>query len=139
MAARRGRPLAEGESSEYARRTAEILRARGGVDETAIEAIVRHNETLGLPRETRLQHALAAAETVTGLVQDLASLKPKSVVKRMKEKGFAASVNREIVLECETIGIPLAEFAQMAVEAMRSIAPALGLYGSVARKEPLAD
>jgi len=57
----------------------------------------------------------------------LASVKPKSVTKRMKEKAFAASVNRDHILLCEQLGIPLPEFAALAVEAMRSISDELGL------------
>ena len=66
-------------------------------------------------------HALAAGETITGLIiatalvypdKKLASVKPKSIVKRMKEKAFAASVNRDIIPECEVIGIPRPEFAE---------------------------
>jgi len=45
----------------------------------------------------------------------------------MKEKAFAASVNRDIILECEKIGIPLEEFVELSLEAMRSIADRLGL------------
>ena len=132
--------LVGGDMQTHATRTAEILR-EAGVDETAVDAILRHNDVLGLTRETRLHHALAAAETITGLVtatclvypdKNLASVKPKSVVKRMKEKAFAARVNREIIRECEIIDVPLADFAQMAVEAMRTVAPELGLDGRMA-------
>lgn len=113
-----------------------ILQAEG-VDGQVIDAIVMHNEMPhGRKRTTRFQHALAAAETITGLImatalvypdKKLASVKTKSVVKRMKEKAFAASVRRENILECEDIGIPLNEFAELAVHAMTNIAPQLGL------------
>lgn len=113
-----------------------ILRAEG-VDPETIDAIVMHNEIPhGKKRTTELQHALAAAETITGLVvatalvypdKKLSSVKPKSVVKRMKEKAFAASVSRENIMECDQIGISLSEFAELAVEAMKTIAPQLGL------------
>ena len=45
----------------------------------------------------------------------------------MKEKAFAASVNREHILECEEIGIPLDEFVQLSVDAMREVADEIGL------------
>jgi predicted hydrolase (HD superfamily) len=45
----------------------------------------------------------------------------------MKEKLFAAKVDREVIRECEAIGIPLQDFAALAVEAMRPIAGELGL------------
>jgi predicted hydrolase (HD superfamily) len=39
----------------------------------------------------------------------------------MKEKAFAASVKRENIMECEMIGIPLEEFAQLSLEAMTTV------------------
>jgi uncharacterized protein len=113
-----------------------ILRAEG-IDADIIDAIVMHNELAhSKKRTTEFQHALAAAETVTGLIvatalvypdKKLSSVKSKSVVKRMKEKAFAASVNRQNIMECEEIGIPLNEFVELAVDAMKDIAPQLGL------------
>ncbi|MBU0764305.1 MAG: HDIG domain-containing protein [Bacteroidetes bacterium] len=107
------------------------------IDPEIIDAICMHNEeAAGKQRSTEFQHALACAETITGLIvattlvypdKRLASVKPKSVVKRMKEKLFAASVNRETIMECEKIGIPLDDFAALAVEAMREISDELGL------------
>ena len=44
----------------------------------------------------------------------------------MKEKAFAASVNRDTIMECEKIGIPIAEFAQLAIEALVPIEEELG-------------
>lgn len=114
----------------------ELLRPFG-LDEECITAIRRHNEqACREPRSTPFEHALAAGETITGLVtattlvypdKKLASVKSSSVVKRMKEKLFAASVNRDIIRECETIGIPLPEFAEIAVKAMQGISNDLGL------------
>jgi len=54
-------------------------------------------------------------------------VKAKSVVKRMKEKAFAASVSRENILECEKIGIPLEEFVELSLKAMSMISDRLGL------------
>ena len=108
-----------------------------GMDAESIEAIKMHNEeATGMPRSKEFHHALAAGETITGLIvattlvypdKKLASVKPKSVVKRMKQKAFAASVNRDTIRECEKIGIPLNEFAELAVDAMRVISDRLGL------------
>jgi predicted hydrolase (HD superfamily) len=102
-----------------------------GVDEDIIEAIKLHNEmATSLPRTTEFHHALAAGETITGLIlatslvypdKQISSVKPKSVVKRMKEKAFAASVRRENILECEMIDIPLEEFAELSIEAMTGV------------------
>lgn len=127
--------IVEGDLTRHALETEKILKAEG-YDPEMIEAIKRHNEMLGTIRETTFQHALAAGETITGLItatamvypnKKLASVKAKSVVKRMKEKAFAASVNREAILECETIGIPLTEFAEICLGAMQGISDDLGL------------
>jgi len=102
-----------------------------------LDAIVMHNEmATGKERTTEFQHALAAGETITGLItataliypdKKIAPVKPKSVTKRMKQKAFAASVKRENILECEKIGIPLNEFASISLEAMKKIDSTLGL------------
>jgi len=114
----------------------DILR-KHGVDEDIIDAISMHNEeSASKARSTVFHHALAAGETITGLViattlvypeKKLFAVKSKSVVKRMKEKAFAASVNRETIMECEKIGIPIAEFAEISVNAMKNIAGEIGL------------
>lgn len=121
--------------SAHARLAAEWL--EGKLPPEALAAIRAHNgERLQIERRTRFEHALAAAETVTGLVvaatlvlpaKKIAELKPQSVLKRMKEPRFAAGVNRDIVRECEQLPVPLADFVALAVEAMRPLAPALGL------------
>ena len=115
----------------------EVLLKDYDVDPEILDAIRMHNEySSGKDRHTEFQHALAAGETITGLIfattyvypdKKLSSVKPKSVVKRMKAKAFAASVNREIILECEKIGIPLPEFAALAIESMLPVAGEIGL------------
>ena len=120
----------------HALKAAELLEDFG-LDEEILDAIRMHNdEATGIPRSTRFQHALAAGETITGLIyattlvypdKKIASVKYKSVRKRMKEKAFAASVNRDHILECEKIGIPLDEFIQLSVDAMRDISESIGL------------
>ena len=107
------------------------------VDEEIIDVIELHNEnSCSRKRETIFAHALAAGETITGLItattlvypdKKLSSVKPKSVIKRMKEKNFAASVDREIIRECEVIGIPLDQFVDICLNAMRSVSDELGL------------
>ncbi len=116
--------------------TERILQEKG-LDPEIVDAIKMHNEkAAGAKRSTEFQHALAAGETVTGLIiatamvypdRKIASVKAKSVVKRMREKAFAASVSRENILECEKIGIPLQEFVELSLGAMSGIAERLGL------------
>jgi putative nucleotidyltransferase with HDIG domain len=107
------------------------------LDEDILDAISMHNEmATGKPRETEFQHALAAGETITGLIyataliypdKKIEPVKPKSITKRMKQKAFAASVNRDIIMECEQIGIPLPEFVEISLHAMKGIGKEIGL------------
>lgn len=117
-------------------KTEELLRDYD-VDPEILDAIRMHNEVAsGSLRTKEFQHALAAGETITGLIfattfvypdRKLSSVKPKSIVKRMKEKAFAASVKRENILECEKIGIPLDQFAALCIEALLPISEELGI------------
>ena len=110
---------------------------KGKITGEALDAIMMHNEVAtGKERSTEFQHALAAGETITGLIMATACVYPdkkielvktKSITKRMKEKAFAASVRRECIMECEKIGIPLDEFAGISLEAMKGISQVLGL------------
>ena len=117
--------------------TARIL-TEIGVDDEIVEAIRLHNPTAhpGRERTTRFHHALAASETVTGLIvatalvnpeRRLSAVKAKSVTKRFKEKAFARGADREIIAECELIGLPLAEFCAVSLAAMQEIAADIGL------------
>jgi len=117
--------------------TAELLTVQGVAPEI-IEAIRMHNETAqgGRRRREVFHHALAAGETITGLIvaaalvhpdRKLASVKAKSVRKRFKERQFAAGADRETIAECEKIGIPLEEFCEICLQAMQQVAGDLGL------------
>lgn len=122
--------------SRHTHETVRILQEEG-VAEEIIEAIRMHNEEAHSDkRSARFHHALAAGETITGLIiatalvypdKKLASVKPKSVRKRYKEKLFAAGANREIIAECEQIGIPIPEFCDLCLAAMQGISDDLGL------------
>jgi len=117
--------------------TAALLQGRGVAAEI-VEAIQMHNEKAqkGRRRQDPFHHALAAGETITGLIvatalvypdRKLASVQPKSVRKRFKERQFAAGADREIIAECERIGIPLEEFCEICLRAMQEVAGELGL------------
>lgn len=128
--------LVNADLSIHTLETEKILRDKG-VDEDIIEAIGMHNETASkTERSKKFHHALAAGETITGLIvatalvypdKKLASVKPKSIRKRMKQKAFAAGVNREIIMECEKIDLDLNEFCEISLTAMQGIADQLGL------------
>ena len=128
--------LIDADLAVHTHKTVEILQEHG-VDPEIIDAIKMHNEEAwDTKRSTLFHHALAAGETITGLIvatalvypdKKLASVKAKSVTKRMKEKAFAASVNRDIIMECEKTGIPLDKFAEICLQAMKEISDKLGL------------
>ncbi len=125
------------ELAVHTRETVRIL-TEIGIDGEIIDAIRLHNPTAypGSARSTRFHHALAASETVTGLIvatalvnpeRKLSAVKAKSVTKRYKEKAFARGADREIIAECELIGLPLAEFCAVSLAAMQEIAADIGL------------
>jgi putative nucleotidyltransferase with HDIG domain len=128
--------ITESDLARHTHETVRILREEG-VAEEILSAIQMHNEEAhDQKRSERFHHALAAGETITGLIiatalvypdKKLASVKPKSVRKRYKEKLFAAGANREIIAECEQIGIPVPDFCDICLEAMQGIADDLGL------------
>ena len=106
------------------------------VSEAVAHAILCHNPTHGIPRETRLDKALFCVDPLTGLItaavlvrpdKKLAGLEATSVRKRFKEKSFAAGANREQISLCSELGLELDEFIELGVEAMKGIAANLGL------------
>jgi len=129
--------LTAGDPARHTHEAERILR-EGGLPESLIEAVLLHNEPAhpGKKRSAVFHKALAAAETMTGLItatalvypdRKLASVKASSVTKRMKDKRFAASVDRGIILECEAAGLKLEEFVDLSLAAMRGISGDLGL------------
>ncbi|MFA5076524.1 MAG: hypothetical protein WC480_03870 [Patescibacteria group bacterium] len=118
----------------------EILKA-AGYDDEFITDIVAHvygfvPSLMDKQRETKRQHLLAAAETITGLIYASALVRPEkkleavevsSIKKKMKDKSFAAKVNREVIKECETAGIPLDQFIEISLNAMKGIAAEVGI------------
>lgn len=119
---------------------AEILRERGYPDEV-VRAVLAHGypARTDTPPETPLDRTLRACDEVTGLItaaalvrpsRSLADLEAKSVMKKFRDRSFAAGVDREEVSRAaEEMGVDLKEHIQFVIEAMRGIAPELGLAG----------
>lgn len=128
--------LTEDDLGRHTHETVRILREEG-VAEEILDAIRMHNEHAHSDKRSQLfHHALAAGETITGLIiatalvypdKKLASVKPKSVRKRYKEKLFAAGADRTIIAECEELGIPLGDFCDICLASMQGIAEDLEL------------
>jgi putative nucleotidyltransferase with HDIG domain len=128
--------ITQGDLKRHTLDAEKILR-ENNISEDMIDAIKMHNETAaGKKRTEKFHKALASAETLTGLIvatalvypdKKLSSVQTSSVLKRMKEKRFAASVDRSIILECEDIGIPIEQFVEISLTAMQSVCAELGL------------
>jgi putative nucleotidyltransferase with HDIG domain len=119
-----------------------ILEERGWPEEVR-RAILSHAEYTGVSRDSRLEKALFACDELAGFITAVALVKPgrslaevdaKSVRKKMKDKAFARSVNRnDMVQGAAEMGVDLEEHIAFCIEAMKGIAGELGLDGSAAR------
>lgn len=119
-----------------------ILQERGYSDEIR-KAIMSHAEYSGVPRETPMEKALFACDELAGFITACALVKPgkslaeveaKSVRKKMKDKAFARSVNRDdIVNGAANLGVELEAHIAFCIDAMKGIAGELGLDGSAAK------
>lgn len=96
------------------------------LNDEIIEAIRLHNEHAHPEkRSTVFHHALAAGETITGLIIAAALVYPDK--KRFKEKAFTAGASRDIIRKCEKCGLELGDFSDLCLTAMQGISGELGL------------
>lgn len=133
--------LTKDNSTEHCIKCQEILK-KAGASDFLIETIISHgysNEMIPKLKEkqrtTTIQHCLVAAETLTGLIiasvlmtpdKKLSNLSLHSLQKRFKAKKFAERCNRDLILECEKVDIPLDEFLQIGLTSLQSISNELG-------------
>jgi putative nucleotidyltransferase with HDIG domain len=105
-----------------------------GVADDVLQAVESHAGHRNL--ESRMDKALYAADPLTGLIvasalmhpsKKIASIDTAFVLKRFKEKRFAAGANREQIRSCETLGLTLEEFVGISLAAMQGISQELGL------------
>ncbi len=119
-----------------------MLRGRGWPEEV-VRAVESHYAVrTGVEPTTLLEKTLCACDEVTGLVTAAALVRPsksvmdleaQSVMKKFKDRQFAAGVDREEVRHAaERLGVDLKEHVQFVIEAMRKVAPELGLAGEPA-------
>jgi putative nucleotidyltransferase with HDIG domain len=119
----------------------EILRQRGW-PEDIVRAVGAHAFYTGIDRRADVEKAILAADELTGFVGACALVRPSrrladlpvpSVLKRMKEKAFARSVDRSyIVRGAEEWGLALPDLVELVLRAQLPIAPVLGLDGGSA-------
>jgi len=105
-----------------------------GVDPRVIQAVKSHPGHVS-PR-SMMDWALHAVDPLTGLIVAAALMHPSKslqgvdeefILKRFKERRFAAGANREQIEQCGRIGLSLAEFVRIALGAMKEIADEIGL------------
>jgi putative nucleotidyltransferase with HDIG domain len=115
-----------------------ILAERGWPEEIR-RAVMSHAEYTGVSRDSRLEKTLFACDELAGFLTATALVKPnkslaevdaKSVRKKMKDKAFARSVNRDDIINGSAdLGVDLDQHIAFCIEAMQRIAGELGLLG----------
>jgi hypothetical protein len=118
----------------------ELLK-EAGFGQDFIDAVVSHGcgfDCAGLKdkkRDGKIQHALAISETITGLIYAYAlmrdgkvsDMQAKGLKKKFKDKTFAKTIDREIIKECEHLGLELNEFFEIAIRGISKIKDEVGL------------
>lgn len=117
-------------------RGADHLRSLG-VDEATVRAVLSHASYTGVPRENLMAKVLFAVDELVGMItaaalvmpdRKVASVTSRSVIKKMKDKAFARSVNRDEIREgAADLGIPLEEHIDFVVAALSGVSGELGL------------
>jgi putative nucleotidyltransferase with HDIG domain len=118
----------------------EPILAERGVDQETRRAILSHANHSGVPRLSPLEKTLYACDELAGFITAISYVKPHrsvfevdvaSVKKKMKDKAFARSVNRQEIIDgAQELGVPLDEHIDFCVKAMQARAEELGLKGS---------
>ncbi len=127
-------------------RKGSAILAEKGVAEDVRTAILGHADYTGVPRTSRLDHALFAVDELAGFItavtlvrpsKSLADVAVSSVKKKLKDKAFARNIHREdITRGAEELGIPLDEHIAFVIQALQGTAKELGLEGSAAAAAP---
>jgi len=113
-----------------------VLRDRGW-PEDVIEAVASHADYMKIPRDTPLKKAIYACDEAVGFIgacvkvrptKKIADLPAESVLKKLKDKAFARSVDRSYVYGgAEAVGRPLAEHVSFLIDALKPISDEIGL------------
>jgi putative nucleotidyltransferase with HDIG domain len=119
----------------------EAILAGRGVDEETRRAILSHANYSGVPRVTSLEKTLYACDELAGFITAISYVKPhrsvfevdvSSVKKKMKDKAFARSVNRQDIVEgAQELGVPLDDHIDFCIKSMQARAEELGMKGSL--------
>lgn len=124
---------------DHPNKGAEILR-KNGYPEEIVYAISSHVDALNLARHNLLCKAIYACDELSGFLVACALVRPgksiigmeaKSVRKKLRDKAFARSVNRDDIYKgAEELGVELNEHISFCIGAMEDKAAVLGLDGS---------
>jgi predicted hydrolase (HD superfamily) len=99
-------------------------------------AVSAHYTKWNVPYESLLDKALLACDELTGFIvacaqvrpEGIATLEAKSVIKKLKDKGFAAKVERDEVYKgCELLGVDLTDHITLIIEVLRKNSSELGI------------
>lgn len=111
--------------------------ARRGYPSEVVDAVRRHNDALGVPRQTRLDHLVFACDELAGFLVAVALMRPSKrladvaaehVRKRMKDRAFARAVPRDVLLAgAEEIGLEFDAHVGRMVAYLSVVAPEVGL------------
>jgi predicted hydrolase (HD superfamily) len=110
------------------------LREQG--EEAMAYAVSFHQTRWGLPAKSMMDKSLLACDELTGFImacclvrpEGIADLEPKSVKKKLKDKAFAAKVDREIIRNSvELLGVDFDQHIRFVIEALRPRADELGI------------
>ncbi|MCL4200008.1 phosphohydrolase [Patescibacteria group bacterium] len=125
--------------NEHTKHTLRWLADMGETDGPIVHALMSHNRKhTGLAElEGNMEWALETVDELTGFIVAVALMRPdkklatvelSSIMKKWKNKAFAAAVEREQIAQCEEkLGIPLPEFINLTLKAMQDNHEALGL------------
>lgn len=116
----------------------EILAQLGYPDDIK-RAILSHADYSGVPRQSKMEKTLYACDELAGLITAASLVKPNkslaevdasSIRRKMKDKAFARSVNRQDIINgAADLGVDLNEHITFCIEAMKGVATELGLAG----------
>lgn len=119
----------------------EAILAGRGVPEEIRRAILSHANYSGVPRVSALEKTLYACDELAGFITAISYVKPhrsvfevdlSSVKRKMKDKAFARSVNRQDIVEgAEGLGVPLDDHIDFCIKSMQAKAEELGIKGSL--------
>jgi predicted hydrolase (HD superfamily) len=104
--------------------------------DTALHAIKAHNSRTGIPEENKMDTALIAADSLSGLVvatalmmpdKRLATVRLRSLTKKFKDSSFARNINRDNIKRCNDLGLSVSKFFALGLTSMQAVSNELKL------------